>query len=70
MSTEVVIDYAYPMMMAEKALKDAHNCLLRKDFDEAIEQLLVAATETRMTITSVKHMKEQYDALRKQTQTV
>ena len=70
MNTEVVIDYAHPMMMAEKALKDAHNCLLNKKFDDALEQLLVAATETRITITSVKHMKEQYDALRKQAQTV
>jgi hypothetical protein len=70
MNEEVVIDYAYPMMMAEKALKDAHNCLLSKKFDEALEQLLVAVTETRITINSVKHMKEQYDALCKQTQTV
>ncbi len=70
MNTEVVIDYAYPMMMAEKALKEAHNCLLNKDYDEAVERLLVAATEVRMTLTSVKHMKEQYHALCKQTETV
>jgi hypothetical protein len=27
--------------------------------------LFVAATEVKMTLNSVKHMKEQYDALRK-----
>lgn len=70
MNTEVVIDYAYPMMMAEKALKGAHNHLLNKDFDEALEQLLIAITEARMTVNAVKHMKEQHYALCKQTEAV
>lgn len=60
-----LIDYAYPMMMAENALKQAHAHMLNKKHDEAIEQLFVAATEVKMTLNSVKHMKEQYDALRK-----
>ena len=60
-----LIDYAYPMMMAENALKQAHVHMLNKEHDEAIEQLFVAATEVKMTLNSVKHMKEQYDALRK-----
>lgn len=61
----ILIDYAYPMMMAENALKEAHIHMLNKEHDKAIEQLFVAATEVKMTLNSVKHMKEQYDALRK-----
>lgn len=60
-----LIDYAYPMMMAENALKEAHIHMLNNKHDAAIEQLLIAATEVKLTINSVKHMKEQYDALRK-----
>lgn len=65
-----VVDYAYPMMMAEKALKEAHNHLLNKEYDEAIEVMLSAITEAKLTLTAIKHMKEQDDALRKQTEAV
>lgn len=67
---DAVVDYAYPMMMAEKALKEAHNHLLNKEYDEAIEVMLTAITETKLTLTAIKHMKEQDDALRKQTEAV
>ena len=65
-----LIDYAHPMMMAEKALKEAHNHLLNREYDEAIEQMLMALTEAKLTLNSIKHMKEQEDALRKQTEAV
>ena len=67
---DAVVDYAYPMMMAEKALKEAHNHLLDREYDEAIEVMLSAITEAKLTLTSIKHMKEQDDALRKQTEAV
>jgi len=70
MNTEVVIDYSYPMMMTEKALKEAHNHLLNHDYDNAIEQLLVAIAEARLTLNATKHMKEQSHALRQQTEAV
>lgn len=60
-----LIDYAYPMMMAENAMKEAHINMLNKEHDKAIEQMLLAISEARMTLNSIKHMKEQYDALRK-----
>ena len=65
-----MIDYAYPCMMAEAALKNLHFTALDKDYDTAIEHCLIALTETRMTLNALKHMKEQQDALRKQTETV
>ena len=70
MIQDVVIDYAYPMMMTEKALKEAHNHLLNKEYDKAIEQMFTALTEAKMTLNSIKHMKEQSDALREQTKAV
>lgn len=60
-----LIDYAYPMMMAERAMHDAHDAMLNKKFDEAYEHMLKAAVEVKITMNSIKHMKEQYDALRK-----
>ena len=66
----LMIDYAYPMMMAEKAIKEAHNHMLETDYDAAMEQMFIVITEAKMTINSIKHMKEQRDALRKQTEAV
>lgn len=65
-----MIDYAYPMMMTEKAIKEAHNRMLENDYDSAIEQMFVAMTEAKMTLNSIRHMKEQKDALRKQATTI
>lgn len=65
-----MIDYAYPMMMTEKAIKEAHNRMLENDYDSAIEQMFVAMTEAKMTLNSIRYMKEQRDALRKQTEAV
>jgi hypothetical protein len=62
-----IIDYAYPMMMAEKHLRLAHDKLLLKQLDAAIEELLKVATETKIAINSVNHMKEHENAIRKQT---
>jgi glutamate 5-kinase len=44
-----MIDYAYPTMMAEKALKDLHDAMLSRRYDAAkkaasycVEQVLIA----------------------------
>ena len=65
-----MIDYAYPMMMTEKAIKEAHNHMLDNEYDKAVEQMFVVMTEAKMTLNAIKHMKEQSDALRKQTKAV
>lgn len=57
-TTSSLIDYAYPMIMAERKLKDAHDALLHRDFDKGIELLLEVSVEVKLAITSVKHMKE------------
>jgi hypothetical protein len=32
-----IIDYARPTMLAEKALKDMHNAMLEKRYDDAMD---------------------------------
>ena len=60
-----IVDYARPCMMAERALKDAHNAVLKKDFDEAIAQTTEALVQSRLMLVSLKHMKESADELAK-----
>ena len=63
-----IVDYALPCMKAEQALKDAHNAVLEKNLDEAIEQTMEALVHTRLMLVSLKHMKESANELVK-TQT-
>ena len=57
-TTSSLIDYAYPCMMAENALKEAHKHMLNREYDEAIEQAFKAMVETRLMINAIKHMRE------------
>lgn len=52
-----MIDYAYPCMMAENALKDLHNAAIEGRLDDAIEHALAALTEVRLTYQALRHMK-------------
>lgn len=45
--TEVVVDYARPTMQAERALKELHNCMLTKKYEEAMAHALEAILEAR-----------------------
>jgi hypothetical protein len=70
MKDDVLIDYAYPCMMAESALKRLHDAMLLKKYDEAMEAAIDAMVEVRMTMNAIRHMKEQTNAVRHQTETV
>lgn len=65
-----MIDYAYPAIMAERAMRDLHLAALNKDFDTAIDQGCVAIAEMRMTINALRDMKDKQDAIYQQTKTV
>lgn len=56
MDSAELIDYAYPMLMAERRLKEAHEALLNRKYDEGVELLLKAVTEVRIAVASVRHM--------------
>lgn len=60
-----VIDYAHPCMMAEKALKEAHDAVLEHDLDAAMEHAMEAMVQTRLMLVSLKHMKESADGMAK-----
>ena len=70
MKNEELIDYAYPLMMAERELKKAHDFLLEEDYILAMDQLEKAIVEVRIARNSVLHIKETSNAIREQTETI
>lgn len=65
-----IIDYAMPMMRIEKLLKEMHNQLLDNNFNDASIDALALIAEARILHNTIVLMKEQRDALRKQTPSV
>jgi hypothetical protein len=55
---EAVVDYAYPCMMAERALKNLHNLMLEGKYDEAVTAGIEALADVRLTIQAIKDMRE------------
>jgi hypothetical protein len=53
-----MIDYAYPTMMAEKALKDLHDAMLERRYDDAKEAALRCIAETRMARRAIEIMED------------
>lgn len=53
-----IVDYAHPMMMAERHLKTAHEALLDKDADVALGELMQAIVETKLAMNCIKLMEE------------
>ena len=46
---EMVVDYAYPCMMAEKALKNLHNLMLEGKYDEAVTAGIEAMADVKLS---------------------
>lgn len=57
-------DYAYPCMMAEKALKEVHRAMLANKYDEALLHTVETLIQTGRMIDAIKHMKEKDNAVR------
>lgn len=53
-----IVDYARPCMEAEKALKDAHDAVLDRKFDEAMTRTMDALVSVRLMYGTLRHMKE------------
>lgn len=56
---DMINDYAYPTMMAEKALKKLHDAALRKEYEKAIEWALIAAVHCREANAALRAMLEE-----------
>lgn len=55
-----LVDYAYPMMMAQSRIKSAHDAVLHKDFDAAVEDAMTAMAELKLMLNALKEMRELY----------
>ena len=55
---EQLIDYAYPAMKVERGMRNLHEAALDRDYDRAIELGLLALADLKLTINSLKVMKE------------
>ena len=67
MTQNVLIDYAAPMLAAETNIKKAHDAMLSNDYDLAMELMLEALADAKMTLNAIQHMKDLNNAIRKQT---
>lgn len=52
-------DYAYPTMMAEKALKALHDAALEKNWNEALQQALQTIRWTTEAHAALRMMQQQ-----------
>ena len=59
---ELVVDYAYPCMKAEKSLKNLHKAAIEHRLGDAIECGMLAMADLKLTISALKDMKEKADA--------
>lgn len=58
-TTKMINDYAYPTMMAEKALKEMHEAALMREYEKAIELALKAALHCREAKAALWAMSEE-----------
>jgi hypothetical protein len=54
-----MIDYAYPTMMAEKALKELHEAMLARKFESAKEAALRCMSECKIAYHSITVAEEE-----------
>jgi len=55
MEPEVLVDYAHPTMMAEKALRDLHKSMLDRKFEDAYSHALQAMVEVKLAMNAIRH---------------
>jgi hypothetical protein len=48
-----IIDYARPTMLAEKALKDMHNAVIERRYEDAKECALEALTQVGLAYSAI-----------------
>jgi len=58
MKVQEIIDYAYPNMMAEKYLKAAHDAMLAKEYETALDHTHEAIAQAEMMMEAIKEMRK------------
>ena len=54
-----MIDYSYPTMMAEKALKELHEAMLARKYEAAREAALRCMSECKIAYNAIVVMEEE-----------
>lgn len=57
-----MIDYAYPTMMAEKALKELHEAMLARKFEAAKEAALRCISEAKIAYHAIGISEDEHAA--------
>lgn len=58
METAEVVDYAEPLLSADRRLKAAKDALLHRDLAAGVEELTQAIADIRAAAIYIKHMQE------------
>lgn len=53
-----LVDYSYPCMMAERAIRDLYNAAIEGRIEKAQELALEAATQARMAYIALENQRE------------
>jgi hypothetical protein len=59
MKVQEIIDYAYPNMMAEKHLRAAHQAMLWKQYDAALDHTAEAIAYADTMMDAIRAMRKQ-----------
>lgn len=62
----MLIDYARPCMLAERALKDLHEAMLMRNYEEALEKAGDCIAHVEGVLFAITHMKEESHARKTQ----
>lgn len=60
--TTKIVDYAYPAMMAERALKQMHEAALNKDYETAMNEVVNAIEQMQYLHTALWVMQEREES--------
>ena len=63
MVTADALDYSYPVIQVEKALRALHEAMLEKDYNTAHEAVYRAIVELRLVNAAIRDEKERHEAL-------
>jgi hypothetical protein len=54
-----MVDYTYPLLMAQQELKSLHDAMQAHDYEAALKHAYAALAETKLACSVVKEMADQ-----------
>lgn len=59
MKVDTPVDYALPFMATERALREVHAAMLKKDYAAATQACTEALVEIKLVLNSIMHEEEE-----------